>query len=137
MILSTRAADVLRDLLEQNGEFLPVVSPENPDVALFHPTTALDALDKEKSVLNYLNKEKTRPYMVARYWFVEEKLGDVPIFVLPEDAGKIFVADAFVERVCENKPTGFGFRRLWSPELGSVRCDRWQGPFPESEDINL
>ena len=137
MILSTRAADVLRDLLEPNGEFLPVVSPENPDVALSHPTTALDALDKEKSLSKYLNKEKTRSYMVARYWFVEEKLGDVPIFVLSEDAGMIFVTSAFVERVRENQPTVFGFRRLWSPELGSVHCDRWQGPFPASEDINL
>lgn len=137
LILSTRAADVLRDLLEPNGEFLPVVFPENPDVALFHPTTALDALDKEKAELRYMDLEKKKPFKVVRYWFVEEKLGDVPIFVLAEDAGKIFVADAFVERVCENQPTGFGFRRLWSPELGSVRCDRWQGPFPASEDINL
>ena len=136
MILSTRAADVLRDLLEPNGEFLPVVSPENPDVVLFHPTTLLDALDKEKAELRYMDLEKKKPFKVVRYWFVEEKLGDVPIFVLAEDAGKIFVADAFVERVCENQPTGFGFRRLWSPELGSVRCDRWQGPFPASEDIN-
>ncbi|MBQ7814429.1 MAG: hypothetical protein IJ387_08080 [Thermoguttaceae bacterium] len=122
----------MRDLLEPNGEFLPVVSPENPDVALFPPTTALDALDKEKAELRYMDLEKKKPFKVVRYWFVEEKLGDVPIFVLAEDAGMIFV-----ERVCENQLTGFGFRRLWSPELGSVHSDRWQGPFPASEDINL
>ena len=127
----------MRDLLEPNGEFLPVVFPENPDVVLFHPTTLLDALDKEKAELRYMDLEKKKPFKVVRYWFVEEKLGDVPIFVLPEDAGKIFVADAFVERVRENQPTGFGFRRLWSPELGSVHSDRWRGPYPEGEDINL
>lgn len=127
----------MRDLLEPNGEFLPVVSPENPDVVLFHPTTLLDALDKEKAEPRYMDLEKKKPFKVVRYWFVEEKLGDVPIFVLAEDAGMIFVTNTFVERVREKQLTGFGFRRLWSPELGSVRCDRLWGPFPESEDINL
>ena len=58
LILSRRGADELRDLLEPYGEFLPVHCEENSDVVLFHTTTCLDALDKDKAVVLYFDEEK-------------------------------------------------------------------------------
>lgn len=49
---------------------------------------------------------------------------------------QIYVTDRFVERVREKKLKGFGFRKLWSSELGCVHSKYICGPFPEGEDID-
>ncbi len=137
LILSRRGADELRDLLEPNGEFLPVHCKENSDVVLFHPPTCLDALDKEKAVVSYYDEEKKQgPWRVEWHHFIDEKIGDVPIFVLQESTS-IYVTDRFVERVREKNLKGFGFRRLWSSELGCIHSEYLCGPYPDKdEDIN-
>ena len=135
LILSSSGADALRDLLEPNGEFLPVYYKEDSDFVLFHPMTCLDALDKDKAVVKYYDNKKTEPYNVDWHYFLEDKIGDVSIFLLRESE-KIYVTDRFVERVREKKLKGFGFRKLWSSELGCVHSKYICGPFPEGEDID-
>jgi len=137
LILSRRGVDELLDLLEPNGEFLPVHCEEDSDVVLFHPTTCLDALDKEKAVVRYFDEEnKQRPFRVEWHYFIDEKLGDVPIFVLQESPS-VYVTNRFVERVRERKLKGFGFRKLWSSELGCIHSKYLCGPYPDKdEDIN-
>ncbi len=97
--------------------------------------TCLDALDKDKAVVKYYDNKKKEPYNVDWHYFLEDKIGDVSIFLLRESE-KIYVTDRFVERVREKKLKGFGFRKLWSSELGCVHSKYICGPFPEGEDID-
>lgn len=137
LILSLRAADALRDLLEPEGEFYPIECDENPQLTAWWPTKLCDALDKIRSeILWFDEEEKKRPAYVKRFWFLEKKIGDIPIFQIPEDFN-FFVTDRFLRRVRERKLKGFGFRKLWTPEEGCIHSKDAFGPWPEDEDINF
>lgn len=136
LIFSLRAADALRDLLEPEGEFYSIECDETPQLTAWWPTRLLDALDKTRSKIFWLDEEQQRSSHVKRFWFLEEKIGDTPIFQVKEDFN-FFVTDRFLQRVRERKLKGFGFRKLWSPEEGSTHSKYVIGPWPEGEDLNF
>lgn len=137
LILSLRAADALRDLLEPEGEFYPIECDENPQLTAWWPKRRLDALDKMRSEIIWFDEEtKQKAVCIHRYWFLEEKVGNTPIFQVKDDYN-YFVTDTFLRRVRERKLKGFGFRKLWSPEEGSTHSKCLNGPWPEDEDINF
>jgi len=137
LILSLRAADALRDLLEPEGEFYPIECDENPQLTAWWPTKLCDALDTIQSDIKWFDEEeKKRPAYVKRFWFLEKMIGDTPIFQIPEDFN-FFVTDRFLRRVRERNLKGFGFRKLWTPEEGCIHSKDAFGPWPEDEDINF
>ena len=110
---SERAVEALRDMLEPNGELLPLVSAVGTYYA-YNITTVADALDTKRSEIDwYEDKSIVLPSSVLRYVFRPEKLQGLSIFRLVEEPGLTFVTNRFVARVRAHRLRGFVFRQLW------------------------
>lgn len=115
---SKRAVEALRNLLEPNGEILPLIC-EFGDYYAFNTTSVVDALDEERSELKRF-KSSGRISEILRYEFYPEKLQGLSIFKLRQFPAGDYVTDTFVQRVQEAGLVGFDFstaRQVWS---GSV-----------------
>ena len=111
-VFSRRAIEVLGDLLQGNGEILPLNCTEGVYFA-FNVTRIVDALDTSRSQLK-LFQSTGRIMRVIRYEFLTDKLSSFTIFKLPQfDKSEVFVTDGFVQRVQEHNLTGFVFNLVW------------------------
>jgi hypothetical protein len=121
--LSKRAVDALRDMLEPNGELLPLVSSLGEYFA-YNVTTVADILDHQRSDLAWFS---TGPRAVAlhirHYECIPERLSRLFIFRLVEKPAATFVTQLFVDRVRQHGLQGFHFIRLWplADEAGQHR----------------
>lgn len=108
-MFSRRAVDALRDMLEPNGELLPV---EHKGVKgnyfVYNVQTVSNALDVRKS-----DYQEYRPLDIFSYAFIPEKLVGATVFMLPVGMTYLYVTTAFVERVKSAKLHGFGFDKVW------------------------
>jgi hypothetical protein len=89
-VFSKHAIEVLADLLEKNGEILPLECEEGTYFA-FNATCVLNALDMEKSEFEYF-RSSGRIMRIVRYDFVPEGLVGATIFKLeqvPEGSGVV------------------------------------------------
>jgi len=112
-IFSNRAVKALEDILNENGELLPLNCAEG-DYSAFNVTCMIDALDIEHSDLEFF-KSSGRIMNVIKYEFLNDRLANSSIFKLPQlPLMRVFVTDKFVERVQETKLTGFNFKLVWS-----------------------
>ena len=107
-----RAVAALGDLLREHGELLEV---EGAEFRLHNVTSAPDALDEERSEVKRF-RSSGRILRILRYELRAELLSDVPIFKLPQQPrSRVYVTDAFVERVTEAGLVGFDFSEVvWS-----------------------
>jgi hypothetical protein len=120
-IFSQKAADALSDLLEGNGELLPLVC-DFAQYYAFNVTREVEALDEERSEFKldselYDNPEDDPDFMlVTRFMFHPERVADLSIFHLPNRHRHCIplVTDRFVQRVQEANLKGFAFKLLWS-----------------------
>ncbi len=114
---SSRAIDTLRDLLEGNGEILPTRCEGEPWF-FFNVTRVIDALDESRSeVCTYLGTPEIMA--IDRYAFFAEKLIGITIFKIPH-CRRVFVTDAFVERVKSAGLEVFWFPRRWSTDKRAI-----------------
>jgi hypothetical protein len=120
-LLSERAVDLLADVLHSNGQLFPVESTAGA-YYLFNVTTVLDALDREKSQIEYwptLKRDADPPRVrqVDRYVFRSDRLEGATIFKLPEHrVTKLYATDVFAERVSKANLQGFSFHLIWPLE---------------------
>ncbi len=115
---SQKAVDALRDMLEPNGELLPLVSTVGSYYA-YNVTTVADVLDHDRSEVKWFEtaKRKVIAMSIDRYEFHPEKLEGLSIFRIVEEPLKTYVTNLFVERVREHKLRGFVFVKLWPHPL--------------------
>ena len=106
---SGRAADALRDVLDANGELLPLLCDEGGFYA-YHILTQVPALDEARSeVARILG----RIAMIHRYEFLPSLLDGLTIFRLTREQGGVDLVTApFVDRVVQAGLTGFDFREV-------------------------
>jgi hypothetical protein len=110
---SQRAVDALRDLLEPNGEILPLSTPIGPYFA-FNVTKVADVLDWKKSDVDWIvNRKPFNALRIYKYVFFPKKLKDLAIFVSPEDPMGVYVTETFVQRVRQHGLNGFLFLKVW------------------------
>ena len=116
---SRRAVDVLREFLEPNGELLPLKSAHGEFYA-YNVTTVVDALDRERSEVDWLSDDPgpwdARAIRIIHYEFIYEKVKDLTVFRIPEWAGNDLVTSEFVKRVQTSELGGFSFKRVWSAD---------------------
>jgi hypothetical protein len=106
---SARAVEALDDMLKGNGELLEL---EGAEFSLLNVLSAPDALDEERSELKRF-RSSGRVLRILRYGLRAEALSSVPIFKLPQQPrSRVYVTDAFVERVRENGLVGFDFSEM-------------------------
>jgi hypothetical protein len=110
-VLSGRAAEALRDVLERHGELLPL---EGGDYFAYNVTKLPDALDEDASEVKYARSG--RVIRIVRYELRRDALQGIEIFKLPQQPrSNCYVTDAFVARVDDAGLVGFDFsRRVWS-----------------------
>ena len=110
---SERAVEALRDILDANGELLPLVSDVGRYYA-YNVTTVADALDLEKSQIKWMNKsELVLAQDIERYEFVPEKVASLTIFRLSVTTTRYYVTDTFVRRFDAAGLRGANFIRVW------------------------
>jgi hypothetical protein len=121
-VFNQKASDVLADLLEGNGELLPLVCDFGKYYA-FNITREVEALDEENSEFKLYSElhENLLPGMpdflcLAKHVFYPNKVVNLSIFMLPHRNyyNVPLVTDHFVQRVQEANLKGFAFKLLWS-----------------------
>ena len=112
-IFSPRAISALGDLLESNGEVLPIVC-DSEQYFIFNVTRVVDALDESNSEIVRF-KDSSRVLNIRDYAFLKDRISELTIFKIPQD-NTIFVTDIFVKRVKSKKLKGFWFPHVWSSE---------------------
>ncbi len=116
-VFSRRAVTILGDLLEANGELLPLETKKG-EYFVFNILTKSTALDMSKSQATiYPNKETANG--MDYFWFDKARLAGHTIFRIREYLGPVLVTDVFKDRVEEAGLNGFYFIKVW--------------PFPEGE----
>ena len=114
IILRRSAVDALHDILDAQGEVLPLATTDGVDLFVFNLRFMIDAIDKERSI--YESVPETSLIWVRTYVFREEMIRDIDIFRVPFGQRRIYVSDRFVERVKKAKLKGTEFIQLWSSE---------------------
>jgi hypothetical protein len=109
---SERAVEALRDLLEPNGELLPLVSVVGIYYA-YNITTVADILDLDRSEVQWFDDKRDIASTIIRHEFLPEKLEGLSIFRLVEEPALTYVTNFFVERVRAHRLRGFVFHKLW------------------------
>lgn len=114
-VFSRRAVTSLSDLLEGNGQVLPV-QIGHEEYFLFNATRVVDALDESQSKIIRF-PESSEVLNIRSHFFFKDKIVGLTIFKIPQVITKdVFVTDVFVERVHSAGLKGFWFPVLWSSE---------------------
>lgn len=112
LVLSERAKRALSSLLESYGELLPLESEDLP-LWVYNSLTMVDALDLEAASVMRM-PESNRIIGIDDYAFLEDRVGDVPIFHLPyPHPSRLFVSGNFLEILDSHGLKGFGARLVW------------------------
>jgi hypothetical protein len=109
---SRRAVDALRDLVEPNGELLPLVSRVGEYYA-YNITTVADVLDLKQSEIQWMDNRHIFALSINRYECHGDRMEGLSIFRLVEHGAAAFVTQVFVDRVREHNLRGFHFVKLW------------------------
>jgi hypothetical protein len=135
VIFSRKAVDALYDLLEANGEILPLIfeGKENEYFA-YNVLTVSNAVDEEKSEID---RHPDGDFShIVRYEFDPAQVDGLTIFKVWKNksprvptshtfiSGDVFVTDPFVKRVQEAGLFGFDFRLKWSGPTADDLLDR-------------
>jgi len=113
---SEYAAQRLREMLEPNGELLPIISPKG-SYCFYNLTTIADVLDTERSKIKWL-RQPTTAGIIEHYEFLSGKMNDLTIFRIPQNWPHVYVTDQFVEKALSHKLTGMRFTKVWPLALG-------------------
>lgn len=110
---SRRACYTLRNMLEPNGELLPVKS-EVGEYFFYNITTIVDgALDLKTSKCTFWCDPPTTAVDIEYFAFHREKIEGLSIFRICERPMDTIVSDYFVHRVQEARLNGFSFEKIW------------------------
>lgn len=113
---SAHAARCLKDLLESNGELLPL-DTKSGEYFYYNLTTVADVLDVERSTIEWL-KEPIHAAFINRHEFKTDRLSSLSIFRIPESSSTVYVTNRFVKRAFESELTGLCFYRVWPVPKG-------------------
>jgi len=109
---SLKAAKILADFLEPNGELLPITCNDE-SYFVFNVTRVIDALDEAACELKLFDDGDIMD--VVRFAFYPDRLKGATVFKVPQCVlMDVFVTDPFVERVKAAGLKGFTFRLVWS-----------------------
>lgn len=111
-VFSEQAVNALRDILEPNGELLPLRHARRKYFA-YNVTTVLDALDEERSRVSRFSDGGIMS--IEGYVFRSEALNKAAIFKIPQFPGAfVYVTEVFADRVRRAELLGFVFRQIWT-----------------------
>ncbi len=130
LVCDIAARKVIRELLEDHVEFLPLIFQAPVADGSFYSIKTLrtligkeyfainclrilDCLDLDRSQFDYFDRTRSIRYIV-KYEFKPDCLDGVPIFKLPmSNSVETFVTGEFKQLVEDNNLTGLEFRKVW------------------------
>jgi hypothetical protein len=117
---SQRAVDLLHDILEPNGELLPVT--HNIGTYYFYNCQCMtNCIDLDKSKTTILNDGLITS--TERLVFIEECVQELTIFKVRTQLLEIFCTQTFVDRVNRANLQGFAFVPIWPLPPGTTYYD--------------
>lgn len=116
-ILSRRALEALRDLIEPSCEILPLESALG-DFYAINCLAQVDCVDLAKS--DFRTYDSGRVAQMYTWVFEPDRLPNVHVFRTPESFQTFLVSPTFMARVREHRLLGFMFYTLWSETGGGV-----------------
>jgi hypothetical protein len=112
LIMRRSAVRALRDILDANGEVLPLSTDDGVELFVLN-ARVIDALDEPNSVL-WKFPETNRIMYIEKVAFVSRLIEGVDLFRLPHRASTTYVSERFVERVKTAGLRGLVFNKVWS-----------------------
>ena len=110
---SSRAVDILRDLLEPNGEIRPLRTETDTEYFFYNILTISDALDRSESKCDFWCEPPTTATTIDYFAFDSTKLVEMTIFRIRELPMSVLVTNEFVSRVEFFGLNGFSFTKIW------------------------
>ncbi len=110
---SQRAVDALKDLLEPNGEILPLRSNTKTKFYFYNILNIANVLNKSRSVCEFWCRPPTTAVDIEHFEFHKNKVQELSIFRIPQLPVYTFVTNVFVDRVNACGLTGFDFTKVW------------------------
>ena len=98
LVMRRTALDALRDILEVHGEVLPLATDDGVDLFV-HNTRTVDALDRERSSMEYFPDATNQIMSIHKLVFLESAIRDLDMFRLSQQGLPTYVSERFVERV--------------------------------------
>ncbi len=117
-VFSERAVESLRDVLEPNGEILPLLTNTHTMFFFFNILTISDALDRDKSSCEFWCDPPTTATNIEFFVFDSKKIQGLSIFRIRELPMSVFVTNLFVDKVESARLQGFDFTKVWPIALG-------------------
>lgn len=108
LVMRQSVVDVLRDILETNGELLPLRTEDGETLFVLN-ARAIAALDEDASKIERVTRNV---WDVRKYVLKGEMLEGVHVFLLPDPGGATFVSEDFVIRAREAGLTGLDFEEV-------------------------
>ena len=124
---SERAMYALRDMLEPNGELLPLTTKTNHRYFYYNVLTVADAIDIERSEIEWMTSKLVgiTALNIRRFEFRADRLAGLSIFRIVEQTTGTFVTQPFVDRVKQHRLRGFNFIKVWPLPPGAI-WDPWE-----------
>ena len=116
LIMRASAVVALRDILEANGEILPLSTDDGVKLFVLN-ARVIDALDEARSTLVRF-PDSDRIMWLKKPAFVESAIEGVDIFRIPNIRGSpTYVSERFVERVKAARLRGLDFNKVWPHDV--------------------
>lgn len=117
-VLSPRAIEVLKDLMGDKVEILPLRCRKGEYYAI-NVLDVLDCIDYEKAEFERF-ESSGRIMLFNKYAFNPDCVNGKHIFkIVDEPVRRPFVSDEFRNRVLDNELVGFKFDLVWDSELSN------------------
>ncbi len=118
LALRDEAIDKVGPLLEPYGELL-ALECEGMRVAVFNCLTVVDALDEDKSELDYL-RSSGRLHKIRSYVFRSDVVEGLGVFMVSQQpGGPLLFTDALVDEVAGTGLSALRFNAVWDSEEGT------------------
>ncbi|TKD12808.1 imm11 family protein [Polyangium fumosum] len=112
LVMRRTAVDALRDILEANGEVLPLSTDDGVELYVLN-ARVIDALDEANSTLRRI-PGTDRIMWIKKPAFFASAIEGVDLFRLPHRGSSTYVSERFVERVKAAGLRGLDFNEVWS-----------------------
>ena len=112
LVMRRAAFGALNDMLEANGEVLPLSTDDGVDLFVLN-ARVIDALDEANSSLMKF-PGTNRIMRITKLAFIPTAVRGVDIFRLPHRASSTYVSNRFVDRVNAAGLRGLEFTQVWS-----------------------
>jgi hypothetical protein len=112
LIMRRAAVDALGDILDPNGEVLPLSTDDGVELFVLN-ARMVDALDEANSSLMKF-PGTNRIMRIKKVAFVTSRIEGIDLFRLPHRASPTYVSGRFVERVKAAGLRGLVFNQVWS-----------------------